>query len=419
MPCWLVISLPRNILSLVVEIAFKGESLKITTSGILSFDDCEKVLRPEMRQELFKFLPVEKEKQYCIILLSEIPITPREIALDDFKLVPFLEKWHPFKPYGLLLYVPIGFDFLTAPLFGEALAPVLSFSLRRRVKAHRWAYDAMNPPKKLSEDVSIRLPSVSVGPEMSLQQPLSKEEQTRRLETFVKIYKKLMKMNEKEYLATLRAFRLYQLSLLNYREDIGLAYTLLVAAIESVANCFLDLKFTFDDLHDAEEWNELFNRLKIPEPCVNEIKNKLLKRTQFLGVKFRKFIEKYLPDSFWSSPDSRAIELDELTKEHFGAEFRKQRNHFELYWWLYTPERKVTKNELDSVLKAIYHLRSQFAHRGKSPPFEVVDAFETAEIKVEIDDRGYIKYRRAIPSYFWFERVVYESIANLLGVCMD
>jgi len=403
-----------------------GESLKITTSGILSFDDCEKVLRPEMRRELFKFLPVEKEKQYCVILLSEIPITVGEITLDDFKLVPFSEKWHPFKPHGLLLYVPIGFDSLTAPLFGEALAPVLSFSLRRRVKAHRRAYDAMNPPKKLPEDVSIRLPSVSVGPELSLQQPLSKNEQARRLETFVKIYKKLMEMDEKEYLATLRAFRLYQLSLLNYREDIGLAYTLLVAAIESVANCFLDIKFTFDDLPDAENWNKLFNELKIPKPHVAKIKDKLVKRTQFLGLKFRKFIAKYLPDSFWTSPDSRAIELDdyinELRKEHldhFEAEYRKQRNHFESYWWLYTSERKVTKNELDSVLKAIYDLRSQFAHRGKSPPFEVADAFETAEIKVEIDDKGRIKYRRAIPSYFWFERVVYESIANLLGVRMD
>lgn len=135
-----------------------------------------------------------------------------------------------------------------------------------------------------------------------------------------------------------------------------------------------------------------------------------------MGLRFRIFIKKYLPDSFWVSPDSRAKDFDdyieELTKEHFGK--RKNKSHFESYWWLYTPERKVTKNELDDVLKSIYELRSRFAHRGISPTNEVVDNYETAEIKWEIDSKGHIKYRRAIPSYFWFERVVYESICNLL-----
>ena len=392
--------------------------LKITTSGILSFDDCEKVLHPEMRKEFLKFLPTREKRQYCVILLSEIPLNIKELTVEDFKIVPMPTKWHPFRPYGLLLYVPIGFDFLTAPLFGEALARILSFSLRRRVKTHRWAYDAKNPPKELPEDVSIRLPSISVGPEMLLQQPLSEEEQHKRLKTFTKIYRKLINMDKKEYLYVLRALRLYQLSLLNYREDIGLAYTLLVAAIESVAQHFLDFKPTFNDLPDASKWKKIL--AKVPEPHKTDIKNYLVKKEQFSGLKFRKFIEKYLPDSFWASPDSRAIELDkyinELAKKHLGVWFRGNRSHFELYWWLYTPERKVTKKELDKVLKEIYKLRSKFTHEGISPPFEVTNTFETAEIKVEIGDKGHIKYRRAIPSYFWFERVVYESIANLLGV---
>jgi hypothetical protein len=392
----------------------------ITTSGILSFDDCEKVVHPEMRKALFQFLPSQEKIQYCVILLSEIPITVNEFAVDDFKLVPMSTEWHPFKPYGLLLHVPIRFDFLTAPLFAEALAPILSFSLRRRVKAYRRSYDAKSPPKELDEYASTRLPSVSVGPEASLQQKLSKEEQIRRLETFAKIYETLMKMNGKEYLAVLRALHLYQLSLLNYREDIGLAYTLLVASIESVAQCFLNLEFSFSSLPEAEEWGKTFAELKISEPHVAAIKKKLVKKERFLGLKFRRFIKDYLPASFWTSADSRAKEFDDhiegLGKEHFGAEFKERRDHFERYWWLYTPERKVTRNELDSVLKSIYDLRSNFAHAGISPPSEVIDDYETAEIKVEIDNKGRVKYRRAIPSYFWFERVVHESISKLLRI---
>lgn len=390
--------------------------MKITTSGVLSFDDCEKVLRLDMREEL-NFLPVEK-RRFCTILLSEVPITVGELKLDDFRLVPMpTTAFEPFKPYGLLLYAPTGFDFLTAPLFAEALAPILSFSLRRRVKAHRESYDVENPPMQLDEDVSIRLPSVSVGPEASLQQGLTEKEQVSRLETFVGIYKTLMKMSRKRYLATLRALHLYQLSLLNYREDVGLAYTLLVASIESVAQGFLDERFTYDDLGDSEEWNRLFAELGISELRATGIRDKLVEKGQFLGLKFRRFIEKYLPDSFWESPDSRAKEQDdyikEITKEAFGK--KEDRNHFESYWWLYTPERKVTKDELDEVLKSIYGLRSRFAHRGISPPYDVVDHYETAEIKMEIDGEGRVKYHRAIPSYFWFERVVFESVGNLLG----
>ena len=389
--------------------------MKITTSGILSFDDCEGMLRPDMRERL-PFSPVEK-RRFCTILLSEVPITVGEIKIGDFKLVPMSTPFTPFKPYGLILYVPDGLDFLTAPLFAEALAPLLSFSLRRRIKAHRKSYNAENPPRQLDEDISIRLPSVSVGPEASLQQKLTKDEQISRLRTFAKIYETLMKMSEKEYLASIRAIHLYHLSLLNYREDIGLAYTLLVASIESVAQSFLDIDFSWHDIGDSEEWDKTFNELKISEQSATVIRKKLVKKAFFLGLKFRIFIEKYLPDSFWVSPDSRAKEFDEyieeLTREHFGK--REKRNHFESYWWLYTPERKVTKNELDDVLKSIYDLRSKFAHKGVSPPYEVVDHYETAEIKWKMDNnKGHIQYRRAIPSYFWFERVVNESICNLL-----
>lgn len=394
--------------------------MKITTSGILSFDDCEKVLRPDMWKKYFGFLPINEKGNYCVLLLSEIPLTVGAYVVNDFKLTPMVTKWDPFKPYGLLLYVPNGFDFLTAPLFGEALAPILSFSLRRRVKTHRRAYQIDNVPKEIPEDAWTKLSSISVGPEMSLQQPLTKKEQIRRLENFGKIFDTLMGMSEKDYLATVRAFRLYQLSLLNYREDIGLAYTLLVAAIETVAECFVKIKVRFEELPEATEWEEIFAELGLPKEHIVKIEKLLLKGKQFLGLKFREFVVNYLPDSFWTTADSKAIELDayidEIRKAHLGTELKEEKNHFERYWWLYAPEKKVTKSELEEVLKNIYNLRSKFAHVGESPPFEVADMFETAELKLEIDNKNRVRYRRAIPSYFWFERVVHDSILNMLEV---
>jgi hypothetical protein len=289
---------------------FMGDILRITTSGILSFDDCEKTLRPDTREEFLWFVPNAEKKRFCTVLLSEIPIRVNNYELADFRLVPLSAEWHPFRPYGVLLYVPEGFDFLSAPLFAEALAPILSFALRRRVKAYRRAYEAENPPKELREDVLIKLPCVSVGPEGALQQRLTRTEEMRRLKDFSTIYYTLMKMDQKDFFAVLRALRLYQLSLLTYREDIGLAYTLLVASAESVACQFLDEKFLFDDLSDARSWSKMFAAIKLTTPQTDALKKKLTRATPFLSLTFRRFVEKFLPDSFWVSPDSRAIELD-------------------------------------------------------------------------------------------------------------
>jgi len=380
-----------------------------------------------LREDLAsKYYYLESDgKQYGIILLSEIPLDVEKITFGDFAIRTLhRDKTEFFKPYPLLLYLPTKFDFLTSPLVGEAVAAILSFSLRRRIKAYRRSITPSEVEQgRLPEEIFIYLSSISVGPERSLQQPLTLEEQKKRFSTLKFIYDKLMRMKKDDYLATIRGLHLYQLALLTYREDVGLAYTLLVAAIETMAQQFIkksNLDISFDDLSDAKGWLKFFDEEHLSDELREKIKKKLIKKEGFLSLIFRQFIIDNLPESFWTAPDSRAREFDEyindLRSRYFSEEHLKENlDHFERYWWLYDPRRRITKEELEEVLKNIYKLRSKFAHLGESPPVEVTDLYETAELKLKISgEKTRVEFVKALPPFFWFERVVHESIMNFL-----
>ncbi|MCJ7608157.1 hypothetical protein MUP00_00605, partial [Candidatus Bathyarchaeota archaeon] len=51
-----------------------------------------------------------------------------------------------------------------------------------------------------------------------------------------------MKIDSDDYLHVVRAIHLYQQALLTYRQDVGLAYSLLVASAETMAHRFVPKK---------------------------------------------------------------------------------------------------------------------------------------------------------------------------------
>jgi hypothetical protein len=394
--------------------------MKVTTYGLLSFEDCEFTLRPESASY---HLSGDGQK-YCSVLLSEIPLQS-DFVLGKFEIIPLSRKqFAPFMPYALVVNLPDSIDFLNAPLAGEAIAAMLSFCLRRRVKAHRRPFGhEIQDEGQLGPEVFSSLPVVLVGPEMLLSQPLPLEDQKRRMTLAETVYNIITRMNTPDYLATIRAIHLYQLALLTLRDDIGLAYTMLVASAETMAQQFIRKEDApRDQFLESLSWNTLLNHEGIQGRAAEKILAKVLEREEFLGFRFRKFIEQNLPDSFWTSPDSRAKELDEyiedLRKTHFGEEYiRKRGDHFSRWWWLYQPDVRISKEELDDVLRDVYKLRSKFAHVGVSPPAEVAEIYEIAKTNANLvmsNTRQRIEFVRSPPSFFWFERVVNESITNFV-----
>ncbi len=171
---------------------------------------------------------------------------------------------------------------------------------------------------------------------------------------------------------------------------------------------------------ETKDWLSLFEEEMITKEVAKRITKKVFAREQFLSLRFRTFIERNLPESFWTSPDSRAKELDdyidEIRREYFGEDYmREHSDHFHKWWWLYTPEVRITRGELGSILTDIYNMRSRFSHVGKSPPSDVVDIYETVRVRVDVSNAPErIEFVRSPPSFFWFERVVNESIGNFV-----
>jgi len=392
--------------------------MMVTTYGLLSFEDCEFTLRPEIAG----YHIGGDGRRYCSVLLSEIPLD-KVFGFGKFELAPLPRKsYDPFRPYPLALNLPESFDFLSAPLVAEAVAALVSFCLRRRVRAYRRPFsEPVRDELQLSPDVFGYLPCTSVGPEGLLQQPLTPDEQSKRMTMLGALYEVVVRMERDDYLATIRAMHLYQLALLTLREDVGLAYTLLVASVETMAQRFVGKEDApAEEFLKSSGWLSLIAREGVEKETAAKICKRVLDREQFLSFRFRRFVEQNLHDSFWKSPDSRAKELDDyiegLRKEHFGENYiEEHQDHFSRWWWLYKPDTRVSKTELDDVLRDIYDLRSQFAHVGISPPRDVVDMFETARTKVLISDpRHRIEFVRSPPSFFWFERVANESISSFM-----
>ena len=381
------------------------------TSGILSFDECELALRDDLFDIKVPF--IAKRKQFGLIL-SEIPLHIK-FKLGDFSFIPVKKNETNFcKPYALFICVPETIDLLYVPYVGEVLSALLSFSFRRRMKNIRSLHVKFEEDEdQLPDEYFIYLPSISVGPEVALQIPLSETEQKNRISDLEKIYEKIMRINKEDYRAVIRAIHQYQLSLLTFREDVGLAYSMLVSSIESMAQRFFDKNFSFNDLSDHTEWEKLFLESGISEESEKQIKNKLLKNERFLSRRFRDFVINNLPDSFWTSPDSRAKERDDYISSR--SQEPKRKNHDKLWRGLYNLENKPQKNELNNILKSIYNVRSKFSHIGKSPPAEAIGLYETASINVDFaSQKGRLKFVRSVPSFFWFERVVHDSILNFI-----
>jgi hypothetical protein len=266
-------------------------------------------------------------------------------------------------------------------------------------------------------DLFLRMASAFAGP-LSIH-TLSPDRIRESVQTFYNVIESLRKMGPKNYNRIIRSLRLYQLACLTYPMDVGLAYSLLVSAIDN-----LSLKSG-----DTEE--------------------------------FVNFIIQYLPKS-WASFDSRAWEedrwLDSITPwkhsilDHYKERFEKdgeivldslkgilsenafQRlmisfkenkdlspqekqmyEHVLNHWYLYRVDMKITPIELPEILRRIYQdVRSAFFHGGRSPPETAIDRYETAPIKPKFKADGTVSWVREIPSFYTFERITHDCILGYL-----
>ncbi len=219
-------------------------------------------------------------------------------------------------------------------------------------------------------------------------------------------YKK--KQKEFDYKKCMQAIRMIQLAHNNYEEDFDLSFSMLVAAIESIAQ---------KAMPEPGE-HELHTKWKASTKVDPELKVlfqyycKLRVHDKRLKDRFADFIFQYFPTEQWSK-----LFDDDVLRNGFKSDLKSSlediRGETELTPLHFTPK------QLKDIVKATYSYRSNFIHRGESTPHRDStslsvnrffqeqfnhDASKKLQAKVQKVDRGLCEDKCKYPHTWEFGR---------------
>jgi len=171
----------------------------------------------------------------CGIIYGDVQLNREIIVFDDI-LVKYegALRTNNIQIQILTVKIPDNLDVFNIPNLSEAVACLLSFSFRSRFTGSRhWSRHkegkSMSPPI----DAFYRMSSVVAGP--LAVHPLSPDGIGEGIGLLDWLVNELKRIGKNDFKRIMRSFRLYQLSLLTYSMDIGLAYSLLVASIDNLS----------------------------------------------------------------------------------------------------------------------------------------------------------------------------------------
>jgi hypothetical protein len=400
-------------------------------------------------------------KQYEI-LVSEVVFKFDKFSFDNFDLIPFRDNSHTVAPQAILLVYETS-ETKFHNYRGDYVSSLLSFIFRRRINLCHFVGKPYPPIDYPIDGKISRIPtpcwerfghSVSYA-NYELHNEFSPDDEIPRLKLLGKLHSKIQSFSEKEKETIFNSLYLHRLAYIVRPEDIELAFALLVGSIEAIAD--QDTLFDFNKetnwsgYGSKKQWDEFFRKEGIDEAVAVKTRDNLLKMDPQLTTRFRKFIEKYLPESFWTTPDPDVVSAynfehwlemgghwDEIIKfapEHKKNEYREIRNEHlkasfnsevpikERLWFLtekgpYYNVPPFEKKDLIHILNNAYKSRSRFFHAGK--PFEIdIRGVGFGEAKTKID---FSKWTINIPTkepktnihadFKLFERIVRDCILS-------
>lgn len=251
-------------------------------------------------------------------------------------------------------------------LFGIALSTIVSAVTLKPCKSTRDDYLCRRA--ELSEhdmhQLAIIHPVLVAGPGANNSR-LSKSKQDQMRDEISKIIDILFSLDYKIYRIVMQSLRLIHLSLITKRDDFGLAYLLVISAMESVAqNAIKRDKVKRKDADEAA-WKKKSSE----DPLFQSLLEAYLDsrgKNEYLRERFVKFIEVYAPVENWEQyvvhpMQDMADSLKEINPSH-NLEHLTGKHWFEKY-----PD-DFTEEEINLILSNVYVHRSCFVHRGEQPP---------------------------------------------------
>ena len=205
------------------------------------FEDCSATLFNILHSSDYKIKEFERG-----IIYGDVPLN-KEITVFDDIIVKYegTLRADNIQVQILTAKIPDSLDIFNVPNFSEAVACLLSFSFKSRFTGSRhWSRHKEGKPISTPMDAFYRMSSVVAGP--LAVHPLSPGAIGEGIGLLDWLVNELKRIGKKDFKRILRSFRLYQLSLLTYSMDIGLAYSLLVASVDNLS-CRLYISETETD----------------------------------------------------------------------------------------------------------------------------------------------------------------------------
>jgi hypothetical protein len=218
------------------------------------------------------------------------------------------------------------------------------------------------------------------------------------------------------------AMRLYHAAVQMLYTEPEFAYLFLVTCLEAVSSVvykdyrpknteqFLDSRFS--------GWRA-FAKLLPPEQ-ENAFTKLLLGNEHYTFRKLAKFVEEYLPESFWSETEDDA-KPDYLFGIIEPGPDGRGRERIEHSGTTLEDYEKIKKKELETTLRNIYSARSNLVHQGMPFPASIVVGHFRQVPLAAFDELMEIKLKRptsnprpAIPPLLTFEKLVSLSLVSYL-----
>lgn len=365
--------------------------MRAVTCDHILFDECIEAFRPPNKDVPIMFthpgesylltdfeLTHEWKLPNAIIYPSETIYLPGPNAAFISKVI---------QPNGCLAY--------GHHLFTIALSAIISFVTGRTCKATR---DDYSPETEMLTDISelALVHPVRVSGLGSINPSISSKKLSEHCDSVCSLISQLLEIDIKSYRKAMQSIRLTHLSMLNKKDDFGLAYLLVVSGIEAIAQHAIKEKSVkrrhpLEDewkkrsMHDSE-FAQLFSEYKHSRSFDKCIKDRYVK-----------FIEDYAPYCEWD----KFVEDPSKDSNQRFAEMR-ERNGLPpdpANWGVRSSRHQIVPSEistddLSEILRCSYNHRSCFVHRGEQPPhkspnssnlfFDILETFESSQIDVQI-----------------------------------
>ena len=274
------------------------------------------------------------------------------------------------KAFVCPVLMPSYVNYHHSHLFTLALSAICSFAFERPVfSTSNDFYNRFEIATELElKEIGSEFPQTVMGNPQSIHRPhkevikLWKE----RLDEIIKLVNFSIENNEQlDYESLLQSFHIIQLGHQNKKNDFDLAFSLLIAGIESISQiaipqmCFSKQHESYNGWKKESRKSESFKLLldeyrKFKEYVDNNIKHRDLTK------RFVKFIHTYCPTSKWSEVLYKDLIIEGLNVRE------KYKNEISSFPEM-VPE-NLTYEELNKIIKQTYQFRSKFLHTGKPTP---------------------------------------------------